>query len=226
MQVTMHPCPNASQVTVHANAAGRVYAYNSETKKSRWLKRCSSGGADDWDVYTNTQGKEFIGSPSNAAKPIWVTDVFNDRQRKVAATRPRSPTPTSDDDDAGIKRNKTNHAEALLQSPNTKAGSPLMTPAKLDFCDDNLKGGKNEVDDKKKIEGKGGDCSDDDPTLSRGADEKTKGGEKSEQSPHSDAEALAAPAAPATAALAAPVMAKTCERVRPKIIIPAAPSLL
>ena len=68
-----------------------------------------------------------------------------------------------------------------------------MKPAKLDFCDDNLKGGKNEVNDKKKIEGKGGDCSDDDPTLSRGADEKTKGGEKSEQSPHSDAEALAAP---------------------------------
>ena len=86
MQVTMHPCPNASQVTVHTNAAGRVYAYNSETKQSRWLKRCSSGGADDWDIYTNTQGKEFIGSPSTAAKPIWVTDVFTDRQRKVAAT--------------------------------------------------------------------------------------------------------------------------------------------
>ena len=165
----------------------------------------------------------MIGSPSNAAKPIWVTDVFTDCQWKVAATRPRSPTPTSSSDESGSKRNKTDHAEAPLQSPNTKAGSPLMQPAKLDSCDDDLKGGKNKVDDEKKIKGEGGDCNDDDSTLSRGADEQTKGGEKSEQSPHPDAEALAAPA---TAAPAAPAMAKTCARVHPQFVIPAAPSLL
>jgi len=135
--------PYTSQVTVHTNAAGRQYAFDSQTQTSKWLKRRSSGGADDWTVFVSSKGKEYIGSPSDAAKPMWVNQVFdNERKRKKVC---RTPSPESDD--SSSKRNKTKEAPSPMS--NTKAPSvphdaikPPIKPGgddaagKAEKCDD------------------------------------------------------------------------------------------
>ena len=141
----VHPLPDTSQVTVHTNAAGRQYAFDSQTQTSKWLKRRSSGGADDWDVFVSSKGQEYIGSPSDSVKPIWVNQIFSERKRKEAC---RTPSPESDD--SSSKRNKTKE----VASPMTNTKAAAVAPV----AHDAIKPGSNDAaaadNDKKGFENK------------------------------------------------------------------------
>ena len=69
--------PAGPKTTLHATPDGKMYAHSPEHKGSRWLHRASSGGADDYRVYSNaTDNKEYIASPSQQAPAIWVDTLF------------------------------------------------------------------------------------------------------------------------------------------------------
>ena len=186
----MHPY--AFQVTVHTNAAGRQYAFDSQTQTSKWLKRRSSGGADDWTVFVSSKGKEYIGSPSDAAKPMWVNQVFDDERKRKKACR----TPSPESDDSSSKRNKTKDAPSPMS--NTKA-----PPVSHDAIKPIKSGGDDAAGKTEKHE-------DSNPLDGTQLPDTQKGGEPGTQK-GSDSDTDEAKAA---------ALAKVGRRVAPKFVIP------
>lgn len=56
---------------------GRPLALEVGTGTSRYLKRASSGGADDWEAYQTPDGRTFIASRAGMANAVWAHDLFS-----------------------------------------------------------------------------------------------------------------------------------------------------
>ena len=82
------PSDEAVGATLHHHA-GRPYIYLNSMKASRWLHRASSGGADDWQIYRATAGREHVASRTFPGKTKYVDSLFKQMVRPP-------PPPASD----------------------------------------------------------------------------------------------------------------------------------
>ena len=55
---------------------GRKIIVQPETKRARILHRSQSDGADDWEVFTSSNGDQYIASRQKMKPPRWVDELF------------------------------------------------------------------------------------------------------------------------------------------------------
>ena len=84
--------------SVHRADDGRQFVLG-KTGGSRYLKRATSGGADDWRVFRSSDGSEYIASECGASlvPAQWCRDLFKPAPPDPpGSATPRSEGPTED----------------------------------------------------------------------------------------------------------------------------------
>jgi len=114
-----------SKVVVDGNS-GRPYVWNAKTGNSRWLKRANSGGADDWEVFRDPRGKEYVASRSQMTPGLWIDALFHGKALEPMPPPPSDGETSDEDDDVAPAGGAVSPPQAGATTP--KASAPA-TPS-------------------------------------------------------------------------------------------------